>query len=180
MQPAKTISTNQVDDDVIITKVFQIETKLSKRKRRCLDEEEMSVIKKHCCLTDLSINYPQNMLHEQFPLFEGLEDTVLGPLLQFSVPRGEFVQVLHDGKFHWVCVSNVGCQKGEVNYFDSLFHGCLTLQTKKQIDAILNEMDEHIIVNTKPVQQQTNGVDCGPYSIAFATSILNNEDPCYL
>jgi hypothetical protein len=62
------------------------------------------------------------ILHNQNPLIGGgLEDTVLGPCFNFSIARGEFVQVLHDGALHWVCVSNVGCKEASsVNVYDSL------------------------------------------------------------
>jgi hypothetical protein len=131
------------DDDIVITNVCQSQRKVPKRKRRCMDDKEITIIKKPRCLTDLSINFAQNMLHEQFPLCEGLEDTTLGPNLQFSV----------HSQTHWVCLSNVGCQKGEVNYYDSLLHGSLTLHLLKQMAAMLNEKGQEIIVKVKPVKK---------------------------
>ena len=32
-------------------------------------------------------------------------------------------------------------------------------------------------IDIKPVQQQTNGQDCGVFAVAFATSLPNGEDP---
>ena len=59
--------------------------------------------------------YAQNLLRSQFHLCEGLEDITLGLFLQFSVQSSEFIHILHGGGMHWVCVSNTGCQRGEVN-----------------------------------------------------------------
>ena len=43
-------------------------------------------------LTDKSINYPQNILHEPFPNVPGLEDTTLGLKLNFSIRKEEFAR----------------------------------------------------------------------------------------
>ena len=137
----------------------------------------MHTIRNNLWLTDTSVNVFQNMLHQQFPFCEGLEDTTLGPHFQFSIHKNDFVQVLHNGNNHWVCVSNIGCQTAEVNYYDSLFTGDLKPSVKKQIASLMNETGPEIAVNVIPVQQQTNAVDCGPFSLAFATSLLNNDNP---
>lgn len=47
----------------------------------------------------------------------------------------------------------------------------------KQVASILNEEGPTITINVKPVQQQINGVDCGVFALAFATSILHGESP---
>jgi len=55
-----------------------------------------------------------------------------------------------------------------------MFTGSLKPSVKKQIASLIYETGPKITVNVKPVQQQRNGSDCGP---AFATSVLNHEDP---
>ena len=129
-----------------------------------------------CSLMSL-INVSQNMLHIQFPLCEGLEDTSLGTTFQYSVSGGEFAQIIHTGQCHWVAVSNIACRKGEVNVYDSLNYGILTTYTVKQIATILHEEDPEIILNIKPVQQQNNVTDCGVFAIAYVASLLNGQDP---
>ena len=81
------------------------------------------------------------------------------------------VQVLHDGHNHWVCISNIGCKVSEVNYYDSMFTGSLKPCVKKQIASLVYGTGPKITVHVKPVQQQRNGSDCGPFSLAFATSL---------
>ena len=39
----------------------------------------------------------------------------------FDVHRGEFVQILHVDNSHWSVVSNIGCEDGVVNYYDSMY-----------------------------------------------------------
>lgn len=58
-----------------------------------------------------------------------------------------------------------------------MFTGSLKPSVKKQIASLIYETGPKITVNVKPVQQQRNGSDCGPFSLAFATSLLNHEDP---
>ncbi|XP_031553855.1 uncharacterized protein LOC116290875 [Actinia tenebrosa] len=128
-------------------------------------------------LSDISINITQNLLHGQFSTCQGLEDTTLGNFLQYSICNGEFAQILFTGHQHWVCASNIGCQKGEINIYDSSNHGNVSSYVKKQVAAILHEEGPEITINIKSVQQQQNGTDCGVFSIAFLTSLLHGGDP---
>ena len=158
------------DDDIIITNVT---TCLPiKRLKRNFDNEELKLINNEKMLTDTSINCARNILHEAFPNVAGLEDRTLGPKLNFSVHKEEFVQILHTGSPHWLCVSNFGCKKGEINYFDSLYGGVIANHVQKQIAKMLQEDSDHLTVHVKPVQQQTNTVDCGVFAIAFPTPFL--------
>ena len=34
-----------------------------------------------------------------------------------------FIQILHDGRSHWVTVSTIACDPGEINYYHSPFKG---------------------------------------------------------
>ena len=53
----------------------------------------------------------------------GLQDTILGQKLMFKEQNRKFVQILHNGSFHWITVGNINSEKNEINYCDSLFHG---------------------------------------------------------
>ena len=81
------------DDEVIITSVTTSTGQITKRLKRIIDQEELSVISNYKMLTDMSINCAQNILHETFPSIAGLEETTIGLKL-------EFVQILHDGCIH--------------------------------------------------------------------------------
>ena len=63
------------------------------------------------------------------PDVEGLQRPTLGPVRNFNQVNGEFIQILHTGYAHWVCVGPVACEDGTVNLYDSLYH-----------DIILNEV----------------------------------------
>ena len=53
------------------------------------------------------------------PLIEGFQRPTLGPVRNFSIMTSEFVQILHTGRSHWVCVSSIKCPPGIVNLYDS-------------------------------------------------------------
>lgn len=164
------------NDEVIFLKAAVGDS--AKRKLRRLGTEDIAIIKNGKMLTDNAINIAQNILHNQYPLIAGLEDTVLGPCFNFSIARGEFVQVLHDGSLHWVCVSSVGCKEaGCVNVYDSLNTGKITSHIKKQIASMLFHSGPVVKLNIQQVQQQGNSVDCGVFAVAYATSILHGQNP---
>ena len=66
----------------------------------------------------------------------GLQDVSLGHNLAFDVPVGEFVQVLHTGRGHWVTILTIGYDNGEVNVFNSMAPA-LTGSLQNQTAALL-------------------------------------------
>ena len=122
------------------------------------------------------------MIHEQFPYIGGLTDCSIGKCQQFDiVPRENgYIQILHAGSMHWICVANMtsGKSSNQVHYvFDSLFSRKIQQDVIHQIAAYSFCPENELIIHVMPVQQQKNGVDCGLFSIAFATSLAFREDP---
>ena len=48
----------------------------------------------------------QVLLQEINPLIEGFQRPTLGPVRNFSIVSGEFMQLFHTGQNHWVCQLN--------------------------------------------------------------------------
>ena len=109
----------------------------------------------------------------------GLQCTLLGQNLSFKAESGEFVQILHTGASHWVCVSTFGCNKGQCNVFDSLYP---TLPSKavKQIAALLKCKLPSFELRYLDVANQLNTNECGCYAIAFAEALCRGKDPATL
>ena len=76
---------------------------------------------------------------------------------------------------HWVAISTYGCDQDEIYLMDNLFNGRIAKHTKKQVCSILNYTATEIKVNVLTVQQQSNGVDCGIYALAFCFYILSKK-----
>ena len=70
------------EQEIEIIKVTHAKNSIPKRIRKRLDKEEENLILRDQIVTDLSINVAQNMLHEQYRLCGGLQDTgtLLGSL----------------------------------------------------------------------------------------------------
>ena len=141
-----------------------------------LSHKDLKNISNQEMLTDNAIHVFQNMIKKQNTDVNGLQDPVLGETLNFSVYQSiPFVQVLHDGRLHWVAISTYGCRLGEVCLMDSLFNGRIADHTKRQICAILNCPSEKLKVNVVPVQQQQNSVDCGVFALAYVYYIVSKK-----
>ena len=127
-------------------------------------------------LTDGSINLAHSILAKQFPNIAGFMDTCLGKTQQFDlVTRNKsYVQIIHAGSLHWVCVVNTLITKNGngIHYlYDSLSRSEIMIDIVKQVASYSCHPEPVITLVTKAIQQQTNGVDCGLFSIVFATKL---------
>ncbi|CAB3978146.1 Chromatin modification-related YNG2, partial [Paramuricea clavata] len=141
-------------------------------------KEDEDIIMKNRWLTDVQIGKAQRLLKQQFPNVQGLQATTLCPLQQFDVMKGNFVQILHTGAKHWICISNIYCNEmNAIKIYDSMHLGVNTF-TKTQIASILYiESADSIKIMVEPVTQQMNGSDCGIFAIAFAAALCHGQDP---
>ena len=79
-------------------------------------------------LNDTVIKFFQSL----FNRINGLQDPLLGQCLSSKVARNPFIQIPHDGRYHWVTLSTFGCEPGEISYYDSQFKGKITDSVKKR------------------------------------------------
>ena len=127
-------------------------------------------------LTDESINLAQKLLVKQFPGISGLLGTCLGKMHQFGIilVYKPYIQLLHAGFMHWVCISNTETNKYDncTHYvYDSLCKPKIMLDIVKQVASYSYHDKSTMSLLTRSVQQQKNGVDCELFSIAFATTL---------
>ena len=170
------------EEEVVIIKVKPAGGKIVTQRKLIFNKEERDTIMNKHMLSDEAINLAQNLLKAQFPEITGFQDTVVGKTQSYDIIRKEenFIQLLHAGSLHWVCVANTASNKhdnGECQLFDSLSNGTVSPDVAQQIAAFLMCDLPEILVEIKPVQQQTNSVDCGLFAIAFAASLAFGEDP---
>ena len=110
------------------------------------------------------------------PTMEGLQRPTLGPCRNFARVQNPFIQILHTGNDHWVCVSTVRSDDGLVDLYDSLFHNIIQNEVEEQVKCLIGEAN-YMGLRVVAVQQQGNGSDCGVFAIAFATCLVNGILP---
>ena len=144
---------------------------------RCLlSFNDLKLVSNKRMLNDTVVHAAQKMLQLQFPDANGLQDPVLGQTSSFEVFKNRPFQVLHDGNVHCVAVSTLNCNPGEVVLMDSMFHGRVNAKVQQQICAILCCSLDKIVIKALPVVgQQSNGVDCGIFAIAFIEHLLRTK-----
>ena len=83
------------------------------------------------------------------------------------------MQILHDGSFHWITVSNINCEKKSNKL---LFSGKIKDHIKMQVCNLYKCLKDEVAIKVCVCKQQTNAVDCGIYAVAKAFYILSNVD----
>ena len=127
-------------------------------------------------LNDNIISAAQMLMLQQFPNMSGLEPPTLAQAMAFQVHRGDFVQILNVRNCHWCTISNVGCDEGVVNVYDSMYSSVST-DTIRVIASIFTSAPK-LVIRMMDVMRQTNSSDCGVLSIAFAYDLCSGVDPC--
>ncbi|KAL2098431.1 hypothetical protein ACEWY4_007638 [Coilia grayii] len=109
---------------------------------------------------------------------EGLHATTSLALLS-TLPAATqgFVQIFNVCANHWVTVSNIGCQVGVVNVFDSL-NASHTQEFLMQVTGLLCFPGRSVKLQWPSIQQQEGGSDCGLFAIANSLTLCRGEDPC--
>ena len=144
-----------------------------------LTEEDKSILYSQtetAWLTDTIINAAQKLLSQKVPLRNGFQDVCCGRTYAFNVEASEFSQVLHNGHGHWITITTIGAQEGEVLVYDSLYPSVSSC-VKRQIAALLATDHDKITLKHMDVQMQSGTYDCGLFAIAFATTLVHGELP---
>lgn len=139
-------------DDIEITMVTTCESERYRSLRNLDVQDYQLIMSPHGWLDSAIIHSAQVLLQKINPLIEGFQRPTLGPVRNFSVVSGEFVQLLHTGQDHSVCVSSIGCPPGTVKLFDSLYHDNLTRSrrsSQRPISRQLSETKSMPLVNSK-------------------------------
>ena len=119
----------------------------------------------------------QLLILQEFPNIAGLQDPAVHRTLSFQILRGEFVQIIFVGGYHWCTISNVGCDDGVVNVYDSMYSSASS-GTVKLIASLVFSPAKQLVVRMMDVGRQSNGSDCGVLALAFAYDICSGNDPC--
>ena len=181
------------DDDCVIVDVQQTshDTRKTHVVAHELDDDDQDVLMLGEWLSDIHINLAQALLKLQFPQCGGLENCGLGGTGKkqfFSPARDDFVQLFNTSGNHWITLTNIGCRRGQVKVYDSLYR-TIRADTRAALLRILSRQlprrasggggagKDVITVIMPSIQKQPNYSDCGVFAIAVATTLLIGKDP---
>jgi hypothetical protein len=124
------------------------------------------------------INRAMQILKLQHPEIGGLFCSSLGTAQEFPKATGQqWMQIVHDGTNHWMLVAKGFALPQHVLLYDS----SPGVHVKKHVlgcmKSLLQPPSAKMTYVVRGCQRQSNGFDCGVFSIAFATSLANGEDP---
>ena len=147
-----------------------------KNEHMILYERDHQILLNDRWLNDAIVNAAQSLLKQQFHTAGLLDVCALQTLAVDIQHHSEFVQVLHNGSNHWLTVSNIGADEGEVYIYDSMY--CSTTSAvKNAIAALLFSKLPKINLKFIDVQMQSGMTDCGLFAITFATALCHGEQP---
>ena len=108
---------------------------------RGLSKDDEEILLRNKWLNDKLVNAGQELIRAVYPNVSGLQDTSLGQTLAFNVQKGEFIQILHTGKGHWITITTIGCGSGCVDVYDSMPPSVTTSLTHQVASLLLAETD---------------------------------------
>lgn len=175
------------DNEILITKVVENNGSSPRKKRKLhLSSREEKIIINNKMLTDESIDIGQQILQQQFPLIGGFADIALSEENGFDVVKRQkpFIQLLHTGHTHWICVANMAENRNNNNncqvYDSNNQQGEVSTNSLDKICKMLYCKKSQVTLTIKPVQKQLNSIDCGIFALAFATALAYGDDPSKL
>ena len=122
-------------------------------------------------ILDVHLNLKKND-----PTMQGLHNPILGPVHLLTKVINPFMQILHTARYHWVCISSLGCSNGIVNFYDNLYYNVISKEVEEPA-IILVGSHSFTGLNVVPIQWQRNGPDCGVFAIAFGTPLVHGVPP---
>ena len=136
-------------------------------------------------LTDRVVNFAQQLLKRITLQVNGLQDCCYVPVEKDGIWKycvkmrrtyPPSCQIHHTGTDHWI-TSAQDTSDGQIIIFDSSqgFNPRLSKSVEMQLFALYGKGKSQLEVIFPRIQQQSNGVDCGVFSIAYATEFVFNR-----
>ena len=141
-----------------------------------LSHNDMDTMLPRQWLNDSVVNAGQKLLLQNFPHVQGLQPPTLQQVSGFQVHKGEFVQIVFINNDHWCVVSNIGCDRGEVNVYDT-FHTEVQASVVPIVASLIFSLLPTLKINMVDVGRQKNTWDCGVLAVAIAYDLCAGNDP---
>ena len=117
-------------------------------------------------LSDLHINFAQQVLKKQFPKLGGLQSILLQSKEQVKEAVKNQIQVIHSREDHWIVASTVRSKNGVECVYDSVY-----TSIDKTTTEVIGNLFGSTTIEMMDTQKQEGSIDCGLFAIAIATGI---------
>ena len=150
-------------------------------KKRCKAYDDEGIIM-GSELTDMEINFAQQLLKAQFTSINGLESTLHQQLQKNATVLSKdsirnIIQILFcQERKHWIVATTVNCSPNEVKVYDSLFQ-YLDKDSLQLIEKLFWCDNLNLDIKMTQCRKQKGGKDCGVFAIAIATAIASGLNP---
>lgn len=134
-------------------------------------------------LNDNHMTCAQKLIKNQFPQYNGLQNTILRQTKFLKPLLKNALQILHTGenennRNHWIAVSTVNCnEKEDIIVYDSKFSSSLSPDTLMLLAQVIKTEKSAICIKVANVTKQTGSSDCGRFAIAYITHIAFGMNP---
>ncbi|XP_022087100.1 uncharacterized protein LOC110977363 [Acanthaster planci] len=141
-----------------------------------LSAKDIEVLDNGEWLTDEHISAAQRLLRRQFPTFGGLQEPVLGEILQFEPMTTDGAQIMLNGGGHWVTVCRAN---SEIKLLDSKNEGLNSKLSSQIINLCGDKVGRSLGLQVQlPVMHPQRGSsDCGLFAVAYATEVAFGGRP---
>ena len=132
-------------------------------------------------LTNKHMTVVHTMLQQDYPMADGLQDTVLQQNFSWNLLTSQYVQFFHISGNHWITITN--SNKGNTADVSTVYvYDSLAQPLSDKTKALIYQYhgSDKVSIKVMNVQRQENSSDCGSYAIAFAKSLLAGNDPTEL
>ena len=136
-------------------------------------DKKREVISPDGWLSDTVIRAAQLLILQEFPNIAGLQDPAVHRSLCFQILRGEFVQIIFVRGCHWCTISNVGCDDGVVNVYDSVYSSASS-ETVKSIASLVFSPAKQLVVRIKMLEssQMVQIVESLPWHLPTTFAVV--------
>ena len=150
-----------------------------KKRRKAYDDEGIIMDNE---LTDVEINFAQQLLKAHFTSINGLESTLhqqlqknATVLLKDSIWNRIQILFCKERK-HWIVATTVNCSPNEVKVYDSLFQ-YLDKDSLQLIERLFQCDNLNLDIKMTHCHKQKGIKGCGVFAIAVATAIASGLNP---
>ena len=172
--PSGTVGDNEESPVINLTEPDA--TSPAKKKVKHIDLERVIMGEE---ITDVEINFAQQLLKAQFAKINGLLCTLYQEKkveLTDSSVQNKLQIIYCKSRHHWIVATTIKCSFAEVRVYDSIFQYC-NEETKY---IISNLFPNKLSIKVAHCQKQRGSSDCGLFAIAFATAVAFGINPSQL